>query len=138
MGELRPPQGGRERRRLRRIGSRISVQFQAGTLRGTGHIKNLTQEGLFVRSHILPEPGESVYVTLTTPEGTKIEVTGVVRWTTAQMAQAGAARISVGSSMSRAAYGALVRAAEDMLETGSFRWAADALPFTRIQELFGG
>jgi hypothetical protein len=65
--------------------SRIPVQFQAGTLRGTGHIKNLTQEGLLVRSHILPAPGDSVYVTLTTPEGGKIEVEGIVRWTTAQM-----------------------------------------------------
>lgn len=58
-------------------------------------------------------------------------------WTTHQMADAGAARISVGSGMSRAAYGALVRAAEEVLDGGSFRWAMDALPFGRIQEILG-
>jgi uncharacterized protein (TIGR02266 family) len=88
VGSDGPPNGGRERRRLRRVFSRIPVQFQSGTRRGTGHVKNLTQEGMFIRSHILPETGDNIHVTFTTPEGRKIEIEGVVRWTTEQMDQA--------------------------------------------------
>jgi uncharacterized protein (TIGR02266 family) len=85
VGSAGPPAGTRERRRLRRAFTRIPVLFQAGTLRGTGHIKNLTQEGMFIRTHILPAAGDNVHLTFTTPDGHKIEVEGVVRWTTDQM-----------------------------------------------------
>jgi hypothetical protein len=74
----------RERRRLKRIVKRIPVRFQAESLRGEGHIKNLTQEGIFVRSDVLPEAGESISVRFDAPQGRKIEIEGVVRWTTAQ------------------------------------------------------
>ncbi len=49
--------GGKERRRLKRVVKRIPIRFSAGGLRGQGHIKNLTKEGLYIRSHLLPEPG---------------------------------------------------------------------------------
>jgi hypothetical protein len=84
VGGAGPP-SGKERRRLKRVVSRIPVRFQADTLHGTGHIKNLHQEGLLIRSHMLPEAGDTVHVSFTTPEGRKIEVEGVVRWTTVQM-----------------------------------------------------
>ena len=79
----------RERRRLKRIVKRIPVRFQAESLRGAGHIKNLTQEGIFVRSDVLPEPGENISVGFDAPDGRKVEIEGVVRWTTAQFPKRG-------------------------------------------------
>jgi uncharacterized protein (TIGR02266 family) len=84
MGDVGSPTGA-ERRRLKRVVSRIPVQFQSNTLHGTGHIKNLHQEGLLIRSHLLPRPGDTVEVTFSTPDGRKIELTGLVRWTTKQL-----------------------------------------------------
>lgn len=74
-----------ERRRLRRIVKRIPAFFMCGPINGEGHVKNLTKEGVFVRTERLPEPGSTVQV-LIKPEGyEKIEVAGTVRWTTAQL-----------------------------------------------------
>lgn len=81
--------GGRERRRLKRIVKRIPIRFDAGGLRGQGHIKNLSKEGLFIRSHLLPQPGEAVRITFDTPDGRKVEIEASVRWTTAQLADSG-------------------------------------------------
>jgi 2-methylisocitrate lyase-like PEP mutase family enzyme len=53
----------------------------------------------------------------------------------AELAEAGVRRISVGSALCRAAYGALFRAAHEMKEKGTFTWAADAVPFAEIDAL---
>ncbi|WP_238370956.1 isocitrate lyase/PEP mutase family protein [Heliomarina baculiformis] len=45
----------------------------------------------------------------------------------ANLAEAGVKRISVGGSFARAAYGALMRAAEEVLEQGSFNYAREAV-----------
>lgn len=45
-----------------------------------------------------------------------------------QLREAGVARISVGGSMARAAFGALQRAAQEVLEQGTFGYADDAMP----------
>lgn len=45
----------------------------------------------------------------------------------ANLAEAGVKRISVGGSFARAAYGALMRAAEEVLEQGTFNYARDAV-----------
>lgn len=74
-----------ERRRLRRILKRIPAAFEAGALRGKGHIKNVSKEGLFVRASVLPPVGSEVRVLFPARNGTKIEVYGTVRWTTAQL-----------------------------------------------------
>ncbi len=76
---------GVERRRLKRAVSRIPVQFVAESIHGTGHIKNLNQEGLLIRTGVLPDPGDTVHLNFMSPEGRKVEVEGIVRWTTAQM-----------------------------------------------------
>ena len=55
-------------------------------MHGNGHIKNLNLEGLFVRSDTLPAKGDAVSVIFFVPDGTKVEVSGTVRWTTAQLA----------------------------------------------------
>ena len=79
----KPPQV--ERRRLRRILKRIPASFEAGTLRGKGHIKNVSKEGLFLRTNALPTAGAEVRVLFPDRNGTKIEVRGLVRWTTNQL-----------------------------------------------------
>jgi 2-methylisocitrate lyase-like PEP mutase family enzyme len=45
-----------------------------------------------------------------------------------ELAAAGVRRISVGGSLARAALGAVVRAAREMKEKGTFNFAAEALP----------
>ncbi len=50
----------------------------------------------------------------------------------AALAEAGVKRISLGSSLSRAALGGLVRAAREIKESGTFGFAADALPFAEV------
>ena len=77
--------GGKERRRLKRVVKRIPIRFAAGGLRGQGHIKNLTKEGLYVRSHLLPEPGTRIQIEIVSRDGSKVEISGVVRWTTGQL-----------------------------------------------------
>lgn len=51
-----------------------------------------------------------------------------------QLAALGVRRISLGSTLARAALGAFVRAATEMRERGTFTFAADAIPFARAQE----
>ncbi len=53
----------------------------------------------------------------------------------AELADAGVRRISVGSALARAAWGAFLAAAE-ALSDGSFGGLADAAPFARLNELF--
>ena len=55
----------------------------------------------------------------------------------AELAAMGVKRISVGSTLSRAALGALFRAGKEMRDRGTFRFAEDAPPFAELQELFG-
>jgi 2-methylisocitrate lyase-like PEP mutase family enzyme len=47
----------------------------------------------------------------------------------AELAEAGVARISLGSALSRAALGAVGRAAQEILDGGTFRFAESAMPF---------
>jgi len=47
-------------------------------------------------------------------------------------------RVSVGSSLSRAALGAFLRAAREMREHGTFSFAADAVSFREISAMFKG
>jgi 2-methylisocitrate lyase-like PEP mutase family enzyme len=49
------------------------------------------------------------------------------------LAAVGVKRISVGGSFARAALGALVRAAREVKEKGTFTYAADALPSSEVK-----
>lgn len=51
-----------------------------------------------------------------------------VTHTVSELKEAGARRISVGGSLARAAYGALLRAGREMKEQGTFTYVADAIP----------
>ena len=53
-----------------------------------------------------------------------------------QLADLGVRRISVGAALARVAWGAFVRAARRIRETGSFDSLADAAPFGELNDLF--
>ncbi len=74
-----------ERRRLKRAVKRIPARYQSEGLIGKGHIKNVTKEGLFLRTDRLPLPGAPIRVIFEPKNGPKVEVSGTVRWTTGQL-----------------------------------------------------
>ena len=53
-----------------------------------------------------------------------------------QLSECGVRRISVGSSLARAAFGGLYRAAEEIRSQGTFTYAEQALPFDQLNALF--
>lgn len=55
----------------------------------------------------------------------------------AELAAAGVRRVSVGGSLARAAFGALQRAAQEILQHGRFDYTAQALPGAQLDALFG-
>ena len=52
-----------------------------------------------------------------------------------ELAQAGVRRVSVGGSFARAAFGALMRAAEEVRQHGTFTYAAQAMPGADLERL---
>jgi 2-methylisocitrate lyase-like PEP mutase family enzyme len=60
------------------------------------------------------------------------------RFTAAELAEAGVRRISLGSTMSRAALGAFIRAAQEIREHGTFTFADDAVRFAEVQRFMTG
>jgi 2-methylisocitrate lyase-like PEP mutase family enzyme len=56
--------------------------------------------------------------------------------TVADLAELGVRRISVGSALSRVAWGAFLSAASQIAEAGSFAGLAQAAPFDRLNSLF--
>lgn len=61
---------------------------------------------------------------------------GGVTLSVAELAECGVKRISVGSSLARAAFGGLYRAAEEIRNHGTFNYAGQALPFDQLNDLF--
>ncbi|MDU8427710.1 isocitrate lyase/phosphoenolpyruvate mutase family protein [Pseudomonas syringae pv. actinidifoliorum] len=61
---------------------------------------------------------------------------GGVTLSVADLSECGVKRISVGSSLARAAFGGLHRAAEEIRNSGTFNYAAQALPFDQLNTLF--
>jgi 2-methylisocitrate lyase-like PEP mutase family enzyme len=56
-------------------------------------------------------------------------------FTVAELSALGVRRISLGSALSRAALGSFVRAAREIRDHGTFRFAADALPYAEANDL---
>jgi 2-methylisocitrate lyase-like PEP mutase family enzyme len=54
----------------------------------------------------------------------------------AELSSLGVKRISVGSALSRAALGAFLRAAREMLDNGTFDFAKEAVSYREINEIF--
>lgn len=61
---------------------------------------------------------------------------GGVTLSVAELSECGVRRISVGSSLARAAWGGLYRAAEEIRTHGTFSYAEQALPFDQLNALF--
>lgn len=55
-----------------------------------------------------------------------------------ELADVGVKRVSVGSALSRAAFGAFVRAAQEMKECGTFTFSSDAIGFSELENYFAG
>ena len=57
-------------------------------------------------------------------------------FTIADLANAGAKRISLGSKLTTFAFGMLQTAAREMLQDGTFGFTRAGMPFAKAQELF--
>jgi len=57
--------------------------------------------------------------------------------TIAELATMGVKRISVGSALSRAAFGAFINAAKEIKEQGTFQFAANAVAYKDLNMMFG-
>ena len=53
-----------------------------------------------------------------------------------ELAGLGVKRVSLGSSLARAAYGAFLRAAEEIRQKGTFTFASETIPYAEINALF--
>jgi Tfp pilus assembly protein PilZ len=67
-----------------RIRTVIKTDFVAGNLKARGKIRNLCAGGLFVRTPVVPEQGDSVRLRFRAPTGTRVDVAGLVWWTTVE------------------------------------------------------
>lgn len=73
--------GAREQRRSLRVAvAPIEARFEGDTEHGTGVLKNVSREGLQVRTFEPPEAGDFVHVVFQDLEYRWIEVYGIVRW----------------------------------------------------------
>ncbi len=103
----------------------ISATFAVGTIAGQGRVENLSRDGLFLRTPVLPKEGEPIRITLRPPTGASIDVRGEVCWNSVSLAEAtppgfGVALFDYGSDYS-ALIGRVIRerdeGAEDRDET---------------------
>jgi 2-methylisocitrate lyase-like PEP mutase family enzyme len=58
--------------------------------------------------------------------------------TAAQLADAGVRRISVGGALSRLAFAAVMKAAQEMKTQGGFTWVASTMPTKEVKRIFTG
>ena len=65
-----------------------------------------------------------------------VNVLAVPGFTMAELTQAGAKRISLGSKLTNFAFGMLERASHEMLDKGTFEFSRDAMAFARLQAMF--
>ena len=64
---------------------RILAGFNSDGVVGTGHLRNISPRGVFIRSEVLPPPGAGLQVFLDDGAGSHVTVRGVVRWNTGQL-----------------------------------------------------
>ena len=65
-----------------RVRTAIKTRFRGGGVEGSGTIKNVSSEGLFVSTGHVPEQGESILLVLPGQGGRVLAVSGMVWWTT--------------------------------------------------------
>ena len=93
-------------------------------------------------AHVLYAPGltsrveiETIVRSVDRPINVVMGLQGVTL-TVSELAELGVKRVSLGSTLSRSALGAFLRAAREIKERGSFSFTADAVPFGEINALF--
>jgi 2-methylisocitrate lyase-like PEP mutase family enzyme len=93
-------------------------------------------------AHVLYAPGlttkediSSVVKSVDRPVNVIMGLKGV-QMSAAELSKLGVKRISVGSALTRAAFGAFLRAAREMKEHGTFNFANDAVPYAEISKMF--
>ena len=65
-----------------RIQTALQTRFEAGPVKARGKIENVGPGGLFVGTPSIPETGDKVELRFEDRGGQRVEVTGVVWWTT--------------------------------------------------------
>ena len=65
-----------------RIQTALQTRFEAGPVKASGEIGNVGRGGLFVGTPSIPEEGEKVELRFEEPGGQRVDVDGVVWWTT--------------------------------------------------------
>jgi hypothetical protein len=64
-----------------RARANIPGEFRSGRVRGSGQIRDLSQDGLFLGTDQIPEEGETVRVVFDSPLGERAQLLGLVWWT---------------------------------------------------------
>ena len=59
-----------------------------------------------------------------------------VPWSLAELSEMGVKRVSIGSALTRAAFGAFLRAAQEMREHGTFTFVEEAVSYRELSALF--
>ena len=77
----------------------------------------------------------TVCASITKPVNVVMEMPGTT-FVVSELADVGVKRVSVGSALSRAAFGTFVRAAKEMKEYGTFTFASDAIGFSELEDYF--
>lgn len=65
-----------------------------------------------------------------------VNVLAVANLTVAELQEAGVRRVTLGSKLTTAAFGAIRSAAREILDTGTFTFADEAMPFGTLQALY--
>jgi 2-methylisocitrate lyase-like PEP mutase family enzyme len=86
--------------------------------------------GLPTREHI------AAVVQAVAPKPVNVLMSASIGLTAADLADLGVRRISVGSALSRVAWGAFVKASREIASYGTFTALADAIPFPEINSFF--
>lgn len=91
-------------------------------------------DALFAPGITRPEDIRTVCASVAKPVNVVMGLRGVAL-SVDELAALGVKRISLGSALSRAALGAVIRAAREIQEHGTFRFAEDALPYAEANAL---
>jgi Tfp pilus assembly protein PilZ len=68
----------------KRVRTAMQANFQAGRVKGRGKVRNVSEGGLFVGTSAIPEEGEMALVSIQTPTGNRLAISGLVWWTTSR------------------------------------------------------
>jgi 2-methylisocitrate lyase-like PEP mutase family enzyme len=110
------------------------------TIRRLQAFEAVGADALYAPGLTRPEDIRTVCASIGKPVNVVMGLVGVknTSFSVAELAALGVRRISLGSALSRVALGALLRAAREVKERGTFTFAADALPYAEANDLMVG